>query len=387
MTGRMPCVRVVLAAILGISGAVSLTVADETRPASAEAIGVVLGAGGAFGAWQVGALQAFHDHWEESHGAPPPIKAIVGTSTGALIAPFLFRGREGIDEAAKWYARVKETDLFAPRFNAAMPVPLFALTADSFFQAGYRGGQGRALLYGKIVENLDATRLANLRAAWPRRRLGAATVDFVQGHPILISNHPARAAVLREGIYASAMAPLALQGVAMSLDDHDGRQRMRLYDGGTVASVPVRELFELVGYSPPIRLTHVVVVTAMPVFPATERGRIQQGDFPDQPDFRAVNERAIQLLSEASAAKDVALLKSAVRLRELGVSQQEVENLTGLRIPAGLQLTILRPAERLGWRSLEFNRDDMRAFLERGYREAREQLGNAGHVPSHREAR
>src|SRR5437867_4250814 len=64
---------------------------------SKASIGIVLGGGGAFGAWQVGALQAFFDHWKKSRGSDPPVRVVVGTSTGALIAPMAFDGRDALE--------------------------------------------------------------------------------------------------------------------------------------------------------------------------------------------------------------------------------------------------------------------------------------------------
>jgi predicted acylesterase/phospholipase RssA len=346
--------------------AVLLLFASCVRGFAAESIGIVLGGGGAFGAWQVGALAAFYGQWKSEHGGEPPVRAIVGTSTGALIAPFAFQGSGGIAEAARWYTTVKQSEIIAPRPTLLLPFPLFALMSDSFFTAGYKR---KKLLHGMLSRTLDQAALQRIGSEWPRRRIGAAAIDFVTGTPRLFTNAPGEAAHLRMGVFASAMAPLGMPPVP------DDGERALLFDGGTYESIPIRELFQLAALKPAIPLTRIVIITPLADFPGDENQAIQARSFPLNPKFRDVNERAVQLYSESSASKDIALLRSALALRRAGVANAEIIRATGIDLPRVTpRLTVLRPAGRLGWRSLEFRSADMQAMYERGRTEAAKQL-------------
>lgn len=363
--------------------------------ASGASIGLVLTGGGAFGAWEIGALQAFFDSWIERYGEEPPIRVVAGTSTGALLAPFAFLGREGLVEASEWYAGVEQGDLLSVRLATLLPFPLFAALAPSPYTVGHPGSRKRrgSRLYRILHETLDAADLGRIAAAWPERRIGVTSLDFATGRPRLITNGPSEVARFRDGMLASAAVPLMLPPVNLPGKRHVAEQEDdRLparhpqrgepaeppppgsphMDGGIYAIAPFAALFELAAIEPAIPLTHVVLVSAFPEFPGGEVGSVQEGDFPMKPDFREIGDRMATLLAEAGVAKDLALVRAAIALRRAGEDGESVRSATGLFIPGEApELIELLPTGRLGWKALEFRRDDMREMFERGYHEGR----------------
>ena len=355
----------------------------DARPSGAS-IGLVLTGGGAFGAWEAGALRALFDVWLELYGEDPPLRVVAGTSTGALLAPFALLGREAMIEAGNSYTEVERGDLIAPKLAVLLPFPLFATLSPSVYGAGLPGSRrsGGSRLYRILFESLDAADLARLAEAWPERRVGAATTDFGNGRPHLITNEPSQVDLLRDGVFASAMVPLMLPPVPLppagsdpSSAPGDSSRWSPHLDGSVYAVAPLPALFELAAVEPAITLTHVVIIGAFPEFPGWDHGAVQEERFPSKPDFEQIGDRMTALLSEAGVTKDLALTRAALALRRAGVDARTVELETGLRIPGEPpELIALLPGARLGWQALEFRRDEMRAMFERGYRETRREL-------------
>jgi predicted acylesterase/phospholipase RssA len=353
----------------------ALATKADARPSGA-AVGLVLTGGGAFGAWEVGALEAFFDAWREKYGEDPPIRVVAGTSTGALIAPFAFLGREELAEAADWYTHVNQGDILSPKLGALLPFPLFAITTSSVYSTGYTDNPNAApgRLYGKLKQVLSQERLKRIGAAWPKRRMVAATLDFGTGKPDPISNSPDNMPRLVDGIFASAMAPLALPPIPVESAPGNSRKTPHL-DGGVYAVAPFEALFEIAAQPPEIHLTHVVVVSAFPLFPSNDDSAVQGHRFPNNPKFKAVGDRMNVLISEAGASADIRLARAAVAMRCVGTSTAEVEVATGLRIPGSSPILIeLLPSSRLGWEALQFRVQDMKMMYDRGLEEGRMQL-------------
>ncbi len=358
-------------------------------PTREAAIGLVLTGGGVFGAWEVGALQAFFDYWKARYGEEPPIRVVAGTSTGALIAPFAFVGRrpdaDAIDELVHWYTSVKQSDILEPRVGALLPFPLFAITTSSVYGVGYSADDSAKAtrLYGRLLEAVPDRRLEQIAAEWPRRRMAATTLDFKTGRPDVYTNDPRRIQCLRKGILASAMAPLALPPIPLASDECDATKGTldAHLDGGIYAVAPFSALFDLAATEPAIRLTHIVVISAFPKFPGGETDPVQAHRFPDRPKFRAIGDRMNALLSESAATTEIELARAAIALRCMRVGAADVADLTGLTIPdAPRELIELAPKGRLGWEAFDFNRDDMRRMHRRGYEEAMEALRSRQHL-------
>lgn len=359
----------------------------EGRERSGATIGLVLTGGGVFGAWEVGALQAFFDDWKARYGEEPPIRVVVGTSTGAVIAPFAFLGRQpagdAIEELVRWYTSVNQSDIVGPKVGAVLPFPLFAITTSSVYGVGYSPGTSAKAnrLYGRLLEALPDPRLDQMAAEWPRRRLAAATLDFKTGRPDVYTNDPRLIRCLRSGILASAMAPLALPPIPLARDgcNSPGVTLTPHFDGGVYAVAPFAALFDLAAMEPAIPLTHVVVISAFPWFPGGETDPVQAHTFPNSPKFRAIGDRMNALLSEASATTEIELARAALALRRAGTDPAAVARLTGLTIPYPPPTLIeLVPESRLGWEAFDFNQDDMRRMHKRGYDEAMVTLGITG---------
>src|SRR5215471_5036366 len=86
---------------------------EQPQPFQDPALGLVLTGGGAFGAWEAGALETLFDYWKKKYGTEPPIRLVVGTSTGALIAPFAALGADAVKYVAGWYQKVTTSDIYA----------------------------------------------------------------------------------------------------------------------------------------------------------------------------------------------------------------------------------------------------------------------------------
>lgn len=345
-------------------------------------IGLVLTGGGVFGAWEVGALQAFFDDWRARYGEEPPIRVVAGTSTGALIAPFAFVGRrpgeDAIAELVRWYTSVGQGDIVAPKAGVLLPFPLFAITTPSVYGVGYSAGDAASArrLWARLLEAVPDRRIEAIAAEWPRRRLGVATLDFSSGRPDVYTNQPDRIRCLRTGILASAMAPLALPPIPLGPAACDAAARLSPhFDGGVYAVAPFEALFDLAALEPAIPLTHVVVISAFPFFPGDETDPVQTHVFPLEPKFRATGDRMNALLSESAATKEISLTRAALALRRAGTDAAAVARLTGLNVPYDApELVELVPKHRLGWEAFDFRQDEMRRMHRRGYEEAMETL-------------
>jgi len=362
---------------------------------SGAAIGLVLTGGGAFGAWEVGALAALFDAWCETYGEDPPIRVVAGASTGALIAPYALLGRSYLPELEAWYTGVRQRDIAAPRLGALLPFPLFALTTSSVYRVVGRGGDGSSdgLLAGAIRRALPDARLRLLGSAWPDRRLAVTSLDFASGRPHAVTNAPADISSLRTGMLASAMAPLAFPPASLPAASGaaDPARRTPHLDGGVYAVAPIADLLELAARAPVVPLTHIVVISAFPEFPAAELDAVQEDVFPDDPSFMAIGDRMNALLSEAAVTKELDLLRAAAALCRAGLTADEIAATTRLALPCRIApgdapstraaragsppaLVVLAPAQRLGWRALRFAPAEMAEMVRRGRDEARAAL-------------
>jgi predicted acylesterase/phospholipase RssA len=358
-----------------------VVVSPGARPSGAS-IGLVLTGGGAFGAWEVGALQAFFDAWREHYGEDPPIDVVAGASTGALIAPFALLGREDLAYAAGWYTSVRTDDLLAPKISALLPFPFFAMSSSSVYGVGYTTDptKARSLLFGRLVTALSEERLGRLNDFWPRHRLAVSTLDFGGGCTDDVSNSPKDRDRLRQGILASAMAPLSLPPIPLLADHPCGRSALRTphLDGSLAEVAPFWSLFGISALAPPIRVTRIVVVSAFPDFPGDESHPVQKDAFPSDPKFQAIGDRTVTLLSEAAASHEIKLAKAAIALRRLGKSADEVRDVTGMQIREPIpEILVLAPRARLGWRAFRFEPTEMDEMYRRGYEEGRTEVQTA----------
>lgn len=85
-------------------------------PAGQPVTMLALSGGADEGAYGAGVLNG----WTQS-GTRPEFSVVTGVSTGALIAPFAFLGKEGDASIARFYTSVSARDIFHPRFPLAIP--------------------------------------------------------------------------------------------------------------------------------------------------------------------------------------------------------------------------------------------------------------------------
>ncbi len=355
---------------------------------SGASLGLVLTGGGAFGAWEVGALEALFRFWKKRYEEEPPIVAVAGTSTGAIIAPFVLLGRDGLEEAVSWYTHVEQGDIAAPRLGVLLPFALFVITTPSVYDVGYTAHpkENTRRLYGKLLQALPEDRIDQIASLWPSQRLAVATLDFCSGRPDPVTNSPDRITSLREAILASAMVPLAFPPVPLPTTPGDGCPAKTPHLDGSIYSVaPFSALFDVAAESPELHLTHVIVVSAFPSFPSNDRpdpsatprdhDLVHYRPFPHNPKFKAISDRMIALFSEAGATADTRLTRAAVALRTAGLSADAVQRLTGLRISGNPpRLIELAPSSRLGWEALNFRTESMSDMFKLGVEQATDEL-------------
>jgi len=168
--------------------------------------------------------------WSDA-GDRPEFQVVTGISTGALIAPFAFLGRDYDKQLREVYTTVSAADVFSPRwmvgalFEDAMAdtTPLWGLISryidEPLLAAIAREyGKGRLLLIG--TTDLDAQR-ANI---W---NIGA----------IAASGRPDALDLVRKILRASSAIPGAFQPVLIDVE-LDGKKYQELHvDGGAIAQM------------------------------------------------------------------------------------------------------------------------------------------------------
>jgi NTE family protein len=176
---------------------------DLPRP-----IGYVLGGGGSLGAVQVGMLQALSER-----AVPPDL--VVGTSVGSINGAVLASDPTGAaHRLSHAWARMSRDRVF-PGGLIAQALLLQRVKTHLFPNTG---------LAEVIAEFLGSTAdFSDLRLPF-----AAVTMDVATARPHVLRNGPLLPALL---------ASCAIPGIYPPVT-HDGR---RLYDGGVVANVPLRQ--------------------------------------------------------------------------------------------------------------------------------------------------
>ena len=121
---------------------------------------LAISGGAANGAYGAGLLKG----WSEE-GSRPVFKVVTGVSTGALIAPFAFLGKDYDDELENYYTTMSTRDVMTPKG------PMGALFGDSLASS--------KPLANKIAEIIDEEMLSKIVAEHRRgRRLFVGTVNL-----------------------------------------------------------------------------------------------------------------------------------------------------------------------------------------------------------------
>lgn len=176
--------------------------------ALARPVGFVLGGGGSLGASQVGMLQAL----AEQRVTPD---LVVGSSVGSLNGAIVALDPVGAaNRLSHAWARLTRNMVF-PGGLLAQARTLQRTRTNLFPSSGLAA----------VITSFLGTATSFAELALP---FGAVTTDVATAQPYMISSGPLLPALL-----ASAAIPALYPPV-----DHDGR---RLYDGGVVANVPMRQ--------------------------------------------------------------------------------------------------------------------------------------------------
>lgn len=204
---------------------------------------LALSGGGDNGAFGAGILYG----WSQ-RGDRPEFALVTGVSTGALIAPFAFLGRDYDEQLKAVYTSVDQNDIAIQRpavmvlasDSLADTAPLAQLiaryvTAEMIEKIGREHGRGRLLLIATTDVDLGQPVVWNIGA-------------------IAASGHPDAVETIRKVLLASAAIPGFFPPVAMDVEV-DGQRRQELHvDGGATtqvflypANVPLRDLPQDVG--------------------------------------------------------------------------------------------------------------------------------------------
>jgi predicted acylesterase/phospholipase RssA len=351
-------------------------------------IGLVLSGGGSLGAFQVGALKALFEYWQTAHGALPPIRIVAGTSTGALIAPFALLGKSELDELEFWYTNVENKDILA------FSLWNLLVKGVSLSDFGYKlrrncmrlthecGRLGGRLYcnYKCALRPKGDDLLQRVGSMWPARRVAVTTIDFRSGtdHVVASSDftsQPGDDTAFRRAIFASAVPPLI--GPPVPLKDAQDMETSPHYDGGVYSEAPFDALFAAAALPEcPVEFTHVILLSSWPAFPGQDAGGVQQGEYPPKARLLQIADRFNTVLSEAGATRDLRSAGSALKLRAVGVSVAEVQQITGLAVPGTPKLIVVRPDVRLGWRANRFVQGEMKAMVARGWERGKQVFEN-----------
>lgn len=187
---------------------------------------LALSGGGQHGAFGAGVLRA----WTES-GTRPVFDAVVGISTGAIIAPFAFLGSSHDNALEQFYTTNATKDLLAPTIFSGITggtalsstAPLRAkiaqyITPEILEKVGAEYRKGRFLYIG--TTNLDVSR----PVVWD---MGA----------IAISGHPGALQLFRDVIQASAAIPVAFPPVFINVEAGGVSYDEMHVDGGVTSQV------------------------------------------------------------------------------------------------------------------------------------------------------
>jgi hypothetical protein len=354
---------------------------------SQAALGIVLTGGGAFGAWEAGALEQLFAYWNDHYETDPPIRLVVGTSTGALITPFVALGRGAVKHVADAYQGVTNKDIYA------FTIPNL-LKWQSLYDWGLPASacETRGLLYENYANILKRLQLADgrdaLRAladAWSsttdRKVVAATSIDFSAGAEDYVMNSPADlppgesddglyCSRFYNGVFASAVPPLFGPPTPMPNRVSGGSPTTPHFDGGPYQEAPFDTLFQI-QVQQQIRLTHVLLISSYPVFPGSDARPAQAVRFPSDPHIGEIAARFDSVLSEASVTTQTRLACQTLGLHAAGHSADHIRKQTGIHPPytAGgqnPQLVCAFPCERMGFDPNRFNETEMGEMRKRG---------------------
>lgn len=195
-------------------------------PAGQPVTMLALSGGGDEGAYGAGFLNG----WTQK-GTRPQFSIVTGVSTGALIAPFAFLGKEGDASIAHFYTSISAKDIFRPRF------PLTVLGSTSVASTA-----PLARLIAKEVTPALVERVAEEQAKGRRLFVATANIDAQRTviwdmGAIAASTLPDKIALFRRVLLASSSIPVVFPPVVIDAVAGGAAVRELHADGGTTAGI------------------------------------------------------------------------------------------------------------------------------------------------------
>jgi predicted acylesterase/phospholipase RssA len=204
----------------------ALTIPQRHSTTSALPRLLAISGGGVEGAFGAGLLVG----WSE-HGDRPQFNVVTGTSAGALVAPFVFLGREFDWALEKMYTSVTEEEIATKRFIVA------ALGTDALMDS--------APLYRTITKYLDAHILQRIAEEYRGGRLLLISTANLDVGKLVIwnigaiaaSDNPQRLEIVQKIILASTAVPGVFPPVMIDIMVGKAKHEEMHVDGGTISQV------------------------------------------------------------------------------------------------------------------------------------------------------
>lgn len=186
---------------------------------------LVLSGGGDNGAFGAGLLAGW-----STRGDRPTFRTVTGVSTGALIAPFAFLGKEYDETLTQLYTAMDAAHVFHTRFLPVAATVQDALSdTDPLFNtiAEYMNEE----MVSKIAEEHEKGRLLLIQTA----DIDAGRAVFWDITAIAASKHPEAIHTIHKILLASAAIPLAFPPVFFEVDVRGKKYQEMHVDGGAVS--------------------------------------------------------------------------------------------------------------------------------------------------------
>ncbi|MCX8117015.1 MAG: patatin-like phospholipase family protein [Desulfobacterota bacterium] len=309
-------------------------------------LALVLSGGGAKGAFAAGAVKYLMIELGLR------FDLVVGTSTGALIAPLVAMG--DIANLVHFYENVEQQDILTDR-----PDLLAFLFSDAL-------NDTRPL--ERLIQNFFGDRTRYEKLLHSPTEMFVTVVNMQTGEVEYGNPHQDPKPVLLKKILASACVPVMMPPVKIG--------RYQYVDGGVKEIAPFRKAIEE-------GATHILSVILSP--DARHRA-------PSRKEFKSsmdILKRTLELLTDEVVDNDLKvanLYSEAIRYLDrirrnakeaLGLSDKQIRRLfTGLENPFEgrriVEIVTIRPEKELLESSLEFDPDRMRKMVDMGYKKAKE---------------
>jgi NTE family protein len=277
---------------------------------------------------------------------------VVGTSTGALIAPLV--AIEDIANLIHFYENVEDRDLLKDR-----PDLLAFLFSDALNDA-------RPL--ERLINKFFGDRRRYERLIRSTTEIFVTVVNMQTGEIEYGNQHQDRKPILLKKIFGSACVPVMMPPVKIG--------KYQYVDGGVKEIAPFSKAMDE-------GATHIISVILSP--DSGDREPVRK-EFTGSMD---ILKRTLELLTDEIVDNDfkvATLYSEAIRYLDhiktnakerLGLTDSQVRKLfTGLENPFQgkrvVEITTIRPDEELMESSLSFDPDKMREMVDRGYEKAKE---------------